>query len=138
MLQPWRTVAPDVVKRVNSRGSKGDFLASIIRNDPKDRRLAATYKRNYERITGKVDTHNKNVFKSKHLVTSSPSPDKFYIENVEISTINGEQFHGVPKMAELSQLWMSDHAHFWYFLETDEVRTSITASNALFFHSLLL
>ena len=121
MLQAWKNVAPDLVSNVESRGSKGDFLASVIRNDLRDRRLAEAFKRNYELITSKKQKTYTGDIKLKD---SQILPPMFYLENVEINQISGNQFPSLPKMVELSQLWMSDHAHFWYFLQK-EVKASL-------------
>ena len=43
--------SPQTVSNVQRRGSKGDFIASIIRNDPRDRRLAKSFKTNYDFIS---------------------------------------------------------------------------------------
>ena len=82
-------------------------MASVTRNDPRDRRLAETFKQNYEIITQKEE-----------ILEESQSLDPtFNLQNIEIKQLNGDRFPGIPKMVELSQLWMSDHAYFWYFLQ---------------------
>ena len=101
---------------VEKRGLRGDFLASVTRNDPKDRRLAEAFKRNYELITSK---RQKEYIDDLQNRGSQILPPFFYLENVEIKEIDGKQFPSIPKMVELSQLWMSDHAHFWYFLQQE-------------------
>ena len=116
-IQPWNDESPQTVSNVQRRGSKGDFLASIIRNDPKDRRLAESFKRNYDSITKRAITKNHHS-ESDSFISSDPL---FHLENVEISQINGSQFPSMEKMVDLSQLWMSDHSQFWYFLQ-NEVR----------------
>ena len=114
-IQTWKDESPQTVSNVQRRGSKGDFLASIIRNDPKDRRLARAFKRNYDLIT-------KKTISKDHLSGSDDSislDPLFKLENVEISQINGSQFPSMEKMVNLSQLWMSDHSQFWYFLQNE-------------------
>ena len=107
--------SPETVSHVQRRGSKGDFLASITRNDPRDRRLAKSFKANYDLISkNTAQTERKGV---RHPILSNRS---FNLENVEIRSINGSSFPSIDKMVELSQLWMSDHSQFWYFLQ-DEV-----------------
>ena len=93
---------------------KGDFLASVIRNDPKDRRLAKVFKRNYDLIT--KETARRHPMVSNDSFSQSRL---FNLENVEISQINGLRFPSMEKMVQLSQLWMSDHSQFWYFLQNE-------------------
>ena len=107
--------SPETVSNVQRRGLKGDFVASIIRNDPRDRRLAKVFKANYDFISNNTaETARKGV---RHSILSNRL---FNLENVEIGRINGSSFPSIDKMVELSQLWMSDHSQFWYFLQ-DEV-----------------
>ena len=106
--------SPETVSNVQRRGSKGDFLASIIRNDPRDRRLAKSFKANYDLISkNTAQTARKGV---RHSILSNRL---FNLENVEIGGINGSSFPSIDKMVELSQLWMSDHSQFWYFLQNE-------------------
>ena len=102
---------------------KGDFLASVIRNDPKDRRLAKVFKRNYDMITKETAR--------RHPMGSNDSFSQnrlFNLENVEISQINGLRFPSMEKMVQLSQLWMSDHSQFWYFLQNEVRQCRIISS----------
>ena len=91
-------------------------MASISRNDPKDRRLAEAFKRNYELITRKRQYDYTDEFIRKDLQMQDSI---FRLEDVEIKEINGEKFPSVQKMVEISELWMSDHSHFWYFLQKE-------------------
>ena len=91
-------------------------MASISRNDPKDRRLAEAFKRNYELITRKQQYDSTDEFIRKDLQMQDSI---FHLEDVEIKEINGEKFPSIQKMVEISQLWMSDHSHFWYFLQKE-------------------
>ena len=118
-LQAWENVAPHLISNSENRKWKGDFLASISRNDPKDRRLEKVFKRNYELITRKQQYDSTDEFIRKDLQMQDSI---FHLEDVEIKEINGEKFPSIQKMVEISQLWMSDHSHFWYFLQK-EVRT---------------
>ena len=113
-MKVWKNESPQTVFNVQRRGLKGDFLASVIRNDPKDRRLAKVFKRNYDAIT--KETARKDPLDSNDSFSQSRL---FNLENVEISQINGLRFPSMEKMVQLSQLWMSDHSQFWYFLQNE-------------------
>ena len=123
LIQVWENESPQTVSNVQKRGLKGDFLASVIRNDPKDRRLAKVFKRNYDLITKETAR--------RHPLVSNDSFSQnrlFNLENVEISQINGLRFPSIGRMVQLSQLWMSDHSQFWYFLQNEVKQCRIISS----------
>ena len=120
LMKVWKNESPKTVSNVQKRGLKGDFLASVIRNDPKDRRLANVFKRNYDSIT--KETARNDPLDSNDAF----SQDRlFNLENVEISQINGLRFPSMERMVQLSQLWMSDHSQFWYFLQNEVTQHKI-------------
>ena len=104
-------------------------MASIYRNDPKDRRLADAFKRNYELITRKKEYDHTGHYMYNNRTMKEAL---FYLEDVEIKQINGKEFPALQKWVEISQLWMSDHAHFWYFLHQEAKVYHIYSEHFLF------
>ena len=78
------------------RGHKGDFIATVTRQDPKDIRLRKVL--------------------CKHL-EETLEEDKFFHEPITLSVLTENDVPTLPAIVNTSHFWFSDHSRFWYHLE---------------------
>ena len=82
------------MKSIEARGSRGDFVSTVARDDNKDLRL--------QRIL------------SKYLDGQEAA---FYHEPLTLSALRGDVLPSMKPIVDTSHFWMSDHSRFWYHLE---------------------
>jgi hypothetical protein len=85
------------VKANEARGHKGDFIATVTRQDDKDIRL-------------------RNVL-AEQLKTTLGQEQKYFHEAITLPTMSGDQLPTMRDIVDTSHFWMSDHTRFWYHIE---------------------
>ena len=84
------------MKSIEARGSRGDFVSTVARDDNKDLRL--------QRILSKY-------------LGGQEAAAGFYHEPLTLSALRGDVMLSMKSIVDTSHFWMSDHSRFWYHLE---------------------
>jgi len=95
-FQSWKRYASKNIASNELRGHKGDFIATVTRQDPKDIRLRKVL--------------------CKHL-EQTLEEDKFFHEPITLSVLTENDVPTLPAIVNTSHFWFSDHSRFWYHLE---------------------
>ena len=95
-MQAWELFGKESMKSIEARGSRGDFVSTVARDDNKDLRL--------QRILSKY-------------LGGQEAAAGFYHEPLTLSALRGDVLPSMKPIVDTSHFWMSDHSRFWYHLE---------------------
>eukprot|EP00095_Tigriopus_kingsejongensis_P012423 maker-scaffold1038_size68074-snap-gene-0.19 protein:Tk12423 transcript:maker-scaffold1038_size68074-snap-gene-0.19-mRNA-1 annotation:"hypothetical protein DAPPUDRAFT_306809" len=89
----WHNVVPDVAKSIRKNKHKGDFLALISRNSPKELKLAKTFQGYYDRL----------------------SPSHYRLEHFNLKQMPDSRLASHEELYNHTFFWRSDNSRFWYY-----------------------
>ena len=84
------------IKSNEQREHRGDFVATVTRQDPSDLKLREIL--------------------AKYLA-STLNKEKYHHEAVTVNSLTHDQLPTLKDIVDASHFWMSDHSRFWYHLE---------------------
>ena len=96
IFQAWKVLADKNIRSNEQREHRGDFIATVTRQDPSDLKLREIL--------------------AKYLANTL-NEEKYHHEAVTVNSLTHDQLPTLKDIVDASHFWMSDHSRFWYHLE---------------------
>ncbi len=96
-LQAWKLFGKRNIEDIQARGGRGDFIATVTRDDIKDLKLRSVLAKWLDQMD-----------------------DEFKHEAITLTNMRGNKLPTMQDIVDTSHFWMSDHTRFWYHLEANQ------------------